>query len=259
MDTVGVRLKKIRLEKGLSLEEVQKKTKIHLNVLKAIEEDSFVNLSPIYIRGFLKIYCQFLGVDPKDYISAEQKSPSPTRDLSVAIGKPASLLESVRNIFPKMKIIFSLALTIFLIIGLFKLGKFISYKRNLKTEKVRAKAQPAKITAKQRLPITAKKEQVTKSVVPKVEDLASGIKLGIRAKYDDCWIELKVDGQLVFKNMLKKGRFEIWQAKEKIDLSLGNAGAVELEINGKRISSLGRRGQSIKNISISKEGMVVPR
>ncbi|MCX5703471.1 MAG: helix-turn-helix domain-containing protein, partial [Candidatus Omnitrophica bacterium] len=68
MEYTGAGLKKIRLERGISLEEVQKKTKIHLNILKAIEGDSLTDLSPVYLKGFLKIYCKFLGLDPKDKI-----------------------------------------------------------------------------------------------------------------------------------------------------------------------------------------------
>lgn len=68
MESAGARLKKLRLERGFDLEEVQKKTKIHLNILRSIEEDNFINISPVYLKGFLKLYCQFLGVDPKDYL-----------------------------------------------------------------------------------------------------------------------------------------------------------------------------------------------
>ncbi len=76
MESAGARLKKLRLQKGLSLEEVHKQTKIHLDILKAIEEDSLVNFSPVYIKGFLKIYCKFLGVDPRDCVS-DYKEPRP--------------------------------------------------------------------------------------------------------------------------------------------------------------------------------------
>ena len=54
METIGAKLKKIRLEKGLTLEEAHKQTKIHLNILKAIEDESLVNFNPVYIKGFLK-------------------------------------------------------------------------------------------------------------------------------------------------------------------------------------------------------------
>ena len=63
---------------------------------------------------------------------------------------------------------------------------------------------------------------------------------------------------MVFQRVLERNRFESWQAKEKIEFSLGNAGAVELEINGKIFSNLGRKGQTLKNIIITKEGLTIP-
>src|SRR3989338_4514467 len=83
MESAGEKLKKLRLEKGLSLEEAHKKTKIHLNILKAIEGDTITNLNPIYLKGFLKIYCNFLGVNPNEYISGyrEIKAENPVKDI----------------------------------------------------------------------------------------------------------------------------------------------------------------------------------
>ena len=50
MQNVGEKLKKARLEKGLSLDEVYRQTRIHLRVLEALEEDRAHNLlSFIYI------------------------------------------------------------------------------------------------------------------------------------------------------------------------------------------------------------------
>ena len=70
---------------------------------------------------------------------------------------------------------------------------------------------------------------------------------------------MKIDGQTIFRNVLKKGHFEYWEAKKEIEFSLGNAGGVDVEVNGKLFSPLGRRGQVIKNIKITKEGLAVPK
>ena len=59
--------------------------------------------------------------------------------------------------------------------------------------------------------------------------------------------------------MLARGRSETWQAKEKVELSLGDAGAVELQVNDQRFANLGRHGQSLKNIVINKEGLKISR
>jgi len=94
MESTGSRLKKLRQEKGLSLEEVHKKTKIRLNILKAIEEDNIIGLSPVYIKGFLKIYCKFLGTEPKEYIPGYQEPSGAQKLVSSEIKKPASFLRS---------------------------------------------------------------------------------------------------------------------------------------------------------------------
>jgi len=48
-------------------------------------------------------------------------------------------------------------------------------------------------------------------------------------------------------------------AKEKVELSLGDASAVELQVNDQRFSNLGRRGQPLKNILINKNGLKISR
>jgi hypothetical protein len=98
----------------------------------------------------------------------------------------------------------------------------------------------------------------TTEIAPKRETIA-GIRLVIQAK-ENCWVRLTADGRVIFQNILRKGRSETWQAKDKIELSLGNAGVVVLEVNGKVMPSLGRKGQTIKNIVITaKEGLKVLR
>ncbi len=265
------RLKKIRQELGFSLEEVHKKTKIHLNILKAIEGDGLTNLSPVYLRGFLKIYCKFLGVDPKDYLPEYKETPSavkriiPEKDLSRQPLKALSLLKtasvklvSFRAIPKKFKKTFIFILIIiFVIIGLFNLGKFIASKRKAPHLKTPNKVSQAETKKSQKAsPAAVMQKTQAKEALPR--EIPSVIRLGIRAR-DNCWVYLKVDGKVVFQRVLERGRSETWQAKNKIELSLGNAGAVELEVNGQLFSNLGRKGQALKNILVTKEGLNIGR
>jgi cytoskeletal protein RodZ len=264
MESVGSGLRKIRLEKGITLEEAHKKTKIHIDVLKAIEDDTFVNLKPVYIKGFLKIYCKFLGVNPADYIDGYREPQTPV------IAKP----EERQGVIPSadflkkplllQKIIFvsvSAIILILLIFGLIKFAKFVFSRISESNKKAKANVssvvrQPKKTTvAKTGIKKSASTSPVVidkgyESVVSKEGHL--GIMLGISA-LDDCWMQLKVDGKTVFQNILKKGRVESWQAKDKIELSLGSAGSVQLEVNGKVIPVLGRKGQVLKTIVITKK------
>lgn len=64
---LGEKLREERTRQGLSLEEVQHRSKIAPNVLEAIEEGRQEILPhPVYVRGFLKTYFSVLGLDIND-------------------------------------------------------------------------------------------------------------------------------------------------------------------------------------------------
>lgn len=256
--TVGARLKKLRLEKGFTLEEVNKKTKIHLNILKCIEEDNLINVNPVYIKGFIKIYSKFLGADPNDFLEGVKETKPAAQVKPKNENKHDSFLKNaslkLRSFKPhiNLKPVLAACGAVIALVLLFNIGKAIITKiRSLpKKAKVSAVSAPAKAVKKQE-PANLKNAKP-----PAAAPVVSVIRLAIRAK-ENCYISLKADGKVQFQGILKKGRFENWQAKDKFELSLGNAGAVDLEINGKLITNLGKRGRALKDILITKEGLSV--
>jgi len=266
MEPIGKILKKTRLEKGFTLEDAQKKTKININILSAIEEENLINLSPIYVKGFLKIYSNFLGIKLEDYVPVSKEHPAQAKPAD-AKETPAPFLEPSSNKFeslsPDRKIGISIIIgliVIFLSIGLFSLGEVFLFKGHSTKKDNLAAVIPDK--SKKKLQVAQLRKVAPAAVKSKQSALApqkyaaSEIRLGILAR-ENCWVTLKADGRLIFHGVLRKGKSESWQAKEKIELSLGNAGAVELVVNGERISSLGKRAQARKNILINREGLTV--
>jgi hypothetical protein len=64
MGELGERLRAAREEKELTLEEVAEATRIPLNYLQALEDESFgAFTSDLHARGFLRNYASFLGFD----------------------------------------------------------------------------------------------------------------------------------------------------------------------------------------------------
>ncbi len=62
--TVGELLRKAREEKKLSLEDVNRHTRISIETLQALEQDDIESFgSETYLRGFLKNYAGFLKLD----------------------------------------------------------------------------------------------------------------------------------------------------------------------------------------------------
>lgn len=62
--TLGEKLKKIRSEYRISLNEVYKNTKIQVRYLEYLENGEYEKLPPdVYVRGFVRSYAHFLGAD----------------------------------------------------------------------------------------------------------------------------------------------------------------------------------------------------
>lgn len=82
MRTVGQVLKQERLDKILTLEEVEKATKIRKELLEALEEGHYSKLPPpTFVQGFIKNYGKFLGLDSEKLLAifrrefSDQKNP----------------------------------------------------------------------------------------------------------------------------------------------------------------------------------------
>lgn len=103
MDDVGGRLREAREKLGLTLEEVERTTRIRVHHLEAIERGELDSLpSPVQARGFLRNYAEFLGLEPGDvmlhYAEGLQKRktrprpPAPeARPGAVSVARPSVL------------------------------------------------------------------------------------------------------------------------------------------------------------------------
>jgi cytoskeletal protein RodZ len=70
MISIGDYLKQNREQKKISLNLVSQKTKININVLRAIESNDFKSLpSPAYIKGFVLSYAKVVQLEPADVIN----------------------------------------------------------------------------------------------------------------------------------------------------------------------------------------------
>ena len=80
-------LKSKREEGNFSLEEISDFTKIDIKYLLSIEEGDFSCLPAVYMRLFLRSYCQYIGADPKkalndyEFFSVGVKPKEQTSDI----------------------------------------------------------------------------------------------------------------------------------------------------------------------------------
>lgn len=78
MTELGNRLKEARLEKGMSIEDLQTATKIQKRYLIGVEEGNYSMMpGPFYVRAFIRQYAEAVGLNP-DELFEQYKSEIPS-------------------------------------------------------------------------------------------------------------------------------------------------------------------------------------
>jgi cytoskeleton protein RodZ len=65
---------------------------------------------------------------------------------------------------------------------------------------------------------------------------------------DISWIQVTVDEIRQFQGELEAGTYRSWYGEERIELRVGNAGAVDVTVNGQKIGPLGEPGEVVDRI-----------
>ncbi len=240
--SIGEVLKKAREEKKLTLEQAQRDTKIQLKVLASLETDAFSKLpNPTYVKGFIKQYAQYLGLDPEPLLNEYASLNPQTPPQEIAVKSEDEKIKTAASPVKKKSNLTTIILASVIVVlvaglGLSKLiGKVASAPKAKKVVSVKA----------------SKKEKPKPLLVKESEPL----KLTVTANQDS-WMHIKCDGKIVYQSILKTGSSELFQAKEQIVLWVGNAAGLELNLNGQ---SLGPPGRGVKrDILITHEGMKLP-
>jgi cytoskeleton protein RodZ len=71
--------------------------------------------------------------------------------------------------------------------------------------------------------------------------------------HDDCWTEVSVDGRVVVRELVAKGATREFAGGKTFTLTLGNAGVVEVVLDGRAVPPVGGPGQVVKNWVIGQE------
>lgn len=83
MAVLGRILSEARISRGLTLDDVERDTRIARRYLEALERDEFDALpAPVYCRAFLRTYAQYLGIDPKEVLRLYPEKGRETAELA---------------------------------------------------------------------------------------------------------------------------------------------------------------------------------
>jgi cytoskeletal protein RodZ len=251
---ISVVLKEARQNKGISLDEAYKATKIHPTILHALEEGTTLGLSHVYVKSYIKIYAHYLGISSHE-LNRYFPAPAALKERRVkldvsSIGDKGEKIQGLSNlvILPGPPILVNVLKRLIVVLGIVLIFVIIVKYFPKKDKAILEKGKTA-TTALAKVATPA----IDKESFPKITDK---LRLTISTEKDS-WMRVKVDGKTAFMRVLKAGTSETWQAKDSIELWLANAGIIKLELNGKILPPIGRRGQLLKSVVITREGLVI--
>src|SRR5579862_1609083 len=84
MSSIGETLRRERLRKNLTLEQISRETKISARLLDAIEKEQFELLpGGVFAKSFARQYARFLGLDEDELAAEVEKAVHPATDLPI--------------------------------------------------------------------------------------------------------------------------------------------------------------------------------
>lgn len=225
LQEIGSKLQQIRTEQELSLETVTKKTRIPKRLLKAIEAGDLDALpEPIYIRGLIKKFADFLGLEGAPLARTFPVYLTTITSRSSFYWRLPGLLQ----LRPIHLYFLYILLVIFSVRGISHILK----QSVLEMSALENQSQPQQQQST---------HNQAKSASTANKASARPVVVNLKLK-EKCWLKVVVDGKTKFEGMLPEGTHQTWIANKQLTVRAGNAGGVLITFNDDKPRQLGKPG-----------------
>ncbi|MFF8993897.1 helix-turn-helix domain-containing protein [Streptomyces sp. NPDC014983] len=241
---VGRALQQARIAAGLTVDDVSSATRVRLAIVHAIEADDFAPCGgAVYARGHIRTLARAVHLDPEPLVArydAEHGGrPAPT---------PAAPLFEAERIRPERRgpnWTAAMVAAIVVVIGFVGFTAVKGGDGGSDSKSVADGAAPATSKAASPTPTRDKPADPTPEPTDSAIAAAPQDKVTVQVSAPDgrSWISAKDhNGRMLFDGLLDKGQSKTFQDSSKINLILGDAGAIQLYVNGKKIEDNFRPG-----------------
>jgi cytoskeleton protein RodZ len=283
MASLGSYLRELRQDRGLSLEELCRATRVAPRYLEALEGDDLGALpGHVFARGFLRAYCQALETPPDEAIALYH------RQAGVPLPPPPApsgqhVPSGTRS---RGTVLVSFVLLVILGVSLFAVANVLQSARERASARVEA---PPSVAQEQSTPepvasVTSPAlTEVQPSGPPPPPPPAGGVRpvsppkpaetpstggapstggtpstLGspstpyrlVARVSEATWVRVRMDEGRLTEETIPAGEIREWVSNTPFVLTVGNAGGIALELNGRPLPPLGARGAVISRLVI---------
>jgi cytoskeleton protein RodZ len=231
---LGERFRAAREARGLSLSDVSEQIRIRSLYLAAIEDENWDAIgAPVYVRGFLRTYARFLGLDSEEAVAAFNATlPAAPANEGAAPAHSPTRLRSRPAGWSSSFVVYTTAAVAVLLIA------FVVY-----NELTMGRVQTAAPTVAQ--------ASVTPSPTPAARRPATplgpadGTKSLALVLSAPSWLRVIVDGSVSMEGTFPAGTSKTFHGKNAL-VRIGNAGGVEVYVDGKDVGKLGKSGDVVE-------------
>ena len=240
--TLGSLITQARKSAGLSIDDLSESTNIRGALLREIESNNFVNCGgETYARGHLRNIATKLGVDPQEFLTAfedeQMHVDRSMKDLLVensVMRKP----EEARKV--SWKVLATISVASLFVVGL---GQIII--SNTASVEIPEPIASVSATPSESTPSESSEPTPTSSEQPTVST-GTGVELIITAARAKSWLFVSdAAGRTLFSGQIARGTSKTFSTDVALNVKVGNAGGVDLTVNGKNIGSIGADGEVV--------------
>ena len=254
----GAELRRERLVREISLEEISADTKISVRLLKALEDSDFARLpAPIFTRGFIRAYSRHIGIDPEEKVcayladlAAASPAGSPGARPSPG-GKPSPRPRWARGKGVTAGAIVGGVTTVLLLLGLIARPE----RRAPQLSERRAAPRVASVAFKN----VSVSNETTPAIRQDARDAPAAPAAAAEVpvvtvvlEFDqDSWTRLEAAGNTLFAGLVRRGEVKRFESRGGLRLTVGNAGGVRVTVDGHALDPLGRQGQVVRDVPLN--------
>ena len=235
--TLGSMISKARIDARLSIEDLSSSTNIRVPLLRDIEANNFANCGgDTYARGHIRNIAQRLGIDPQVFLSVyENEQMQVDRSMQEMLLETSAMKqpEEVRKV--SWKVLATISIGALGIAGLVQIIVSNTSSPTIPAPVASASATPS--------------ESATPAAVPSEEATVStgtGVEVVITAARAKSWLFVSdASGRTLFSGQISTGVTKTFSSESQLNFKIGNAGGVDLVVNGKKIDSVGVDGEVV--------------
>lgn len=237
-----------RKKQGKTIQDIEEAIHIRREFIEAIEAGKLERLPPCYGAYFVKDYADYLQIDAGPVLSDLRIKEEGNSDLRVAESAdlPMVVLSSFQNRQKRgLRYALGIALTL---LTLFVVG-ILNWnwadrplRETRKWVSTRGSAQDTKSRRIEKLSEKVESESL-QSAEPVGDSSVVSIRLWVGG--EPSWARIRADEQTVYEGILVPGSYQEWKGSSKLEIRVGNAGAVRIQVNEKELGVLGTSGQVI--------------